>query len=92
MENTVKSMPDFIRTTVQWIVKWLNNRFDAEPTNTRRKSSKQKRNNVQITGAMVQSSGRPGDRKTLAEDNAFTHTRLPEPLIRKISDRYHDLE
>ena len=95
MENTVQSMPSFIRTTIQWIVKWLNNRFDAEPANTRRMSSKQhnrKRNNVQITGAMATPTSRPGDRKTLAEDDLFTHARLPDPLIRKISDRYHDLE
>ena len=95
MENTVKSMPIFVQSAVQWIVRWLNSRFDADPNNTRGKSSKQqnrKRNNVQITGAMAQTSGRPGDRKTLAEIDAFTHARLPDPLIRKISDRYHDLE
>ena len=93
MENTVRSMPDFIRTTIQWIMKWLHNRFDAEQTNTRRKSNKRKRNNVHITGAIVnQSSSRPGDRKTMVDDDSFTHARLPDPLIRKITDRYHDLE
>ena len=99
MENTVKTMPVCIQRVLRAILKWLNRRFHADQAAKSRKSTKandRHKNNCSIKGANVESSVELGHKasrvSTILETDGFDHTRLPDPLFRKICDQYHDLE
>ena len=97
MESTLKSMPSCVQTALQKILRWLNTTFGAESNNVRRKTTKQperKRNNCQITGATTCTDSGLLQQKTnsSSESDGSVHIRLPDQLIRRISDRYRRLE
>lgn len=98
MENTVQAMPLLVQRMLKQIVKWLNTSFQADHNNVRRPASKRadrKRSNCLITGATADASGdlaRTSTIHRISEADGSDHARLPDPLIRKISDRYRSLE
>ena len=98
MENTLQSLPKCVQSLLQAILHWLNRTFGAEyENNFGKKASKKhdrKTNNCQITGATSDAgSGLLQDKDFgESESDAYSHVRLPDGLIRLISDRYHDLE
>ena len=98
MENTLQSLPKCVQSLLQAILHWLNRTFGAEYENNfgKRASKKhdRKTNNCQITGATSDAgSGLLQDKDFgESESDAYSHVRLPDGLIRLISDRYRDLE
>ena len=97
MENTVRTMPSCVQQVLRSILKWLNNRLAFNQTTKPRKLTKandRHKSNCAMKGANVESSVDLGHKSISAirETDGWDHTRLPDPILRGIRDRYHELE